>query len=517
MSSSSRRRRIVKTAVGLAAVLVLSVAGAGAWFYHRLDSNITTFDAGGVATERPPAPVPVTPGASVPVNVLVLGSDTRTDGNADLGGGEEGVGHSDTAILLHVYADHKHAVGVSIPRDALVTIPACKLPSGRWTEPRTNQMFNSAFTIGEFPQGNPACTQNTVEALTGLRVDHTIVVDFKGVAAMTEAINGVDVCVPNDVNSHNIKLRKGLQKLSGQPAVDYLRARYGFGDNSDIGRMKRQQAFLSAMISKIQGLGFSLPTLLPLADAATRSLTVDEGLGTAMKLVDFAQSLQGIKLSDITFVTTPWRFSGERVALVHPDVDTLWKLLREDRTLDGQSTGQAADPAAAPPSPSAAPDASPTALSPEQSAVPITVVNGVGTPGLAGKGAEAVRAKGFQNITLDAAGGSRLRTEIAYDPAFKTAADQLALVFPQARSVEEPGAGGIVITLGRDYHPTAATGPVPGTPGVAGAPGAPAGPAADRTAAPGAAATGTPTGVPTGIAENARGADTDPCANLTFG
>ncbi|MEV0531771.1 LCP family protein [Kitasatospora sp. NPDC050463] len=511
MSSSTRRRRIVRTAVGLAAVLVLSVAGAGAWFYHRLDSNITTFDAGGVATERPPAPVPVTPGASVPVNVLLLGSDTRDDGNADLGGGEEGVGHSDTAILLHVYADHKHAVGVSIPRDALVTIPSCKLPSGRWTEPRTNQMFNSAFTIGEFPQGNPACTQNTVEALTGLRIDHTIVVDFKGVAAMTEAINGVDVCVPNDVNSHNIKLRKGMQKLSGQPAVDYLRARYGFGDNSDIGRMKRQQAFLSAMISKIQGQGFSLPTLLPLADAATRSLTVDEGLGTAMKLVDFAQSLQSIKLSDITFVTTPWRFSGDRVALVHPDVDTLWKLLREGRTLDGQNTGQVADPAAASPSPSdaALPAVSPTALSPEQAAVPITVVNGVGTPGLAGKGAEAVRAKGFQNVALDATSGSRLRTEIAYDPAFRTTADQLVPLFPQARSVEEPGSGGITVTLGRDYHPATATKPD--------ATGTPAGPTTGPTTGPGSGATATPGGVPTGIAENARGADTDPCANLTFG
>ncbi|MFE2720909.1 LCP family protein [Kitasatospora sp. NPDC059327] len=512
MSSSTRRRRIVRTAVGLAAVLVLSVAGAGAWFYHRLDSNITTFDAGGVATERPPAPVPVTPGASVPVNVLVLGSDTRDDGNADLGGGEEGVGHSDTAILLHVYADHKHAVGVSIPRDALVTIPSCKLPSGKWTEPRTNQMFNSAFTIGEFPQGNPACTQNTVEALTGLRIDHTIVVDFKGVAAMTEAISGVDVCVPNDVNSHNIKLRKGLQKLSGQPAVDYLRARYGFGDNSDIGRMKRQQAFLSSMISKIQGLGFSLPTLLPLADAATRSLTVDEGLGTAMKLVDFTQSLQGIKLADITFVTTPWRFSGERVALVHPDVDTLWKLLREDRTLDGRSTGKT-DPGGASPSPAAsspaAPGASPTTLSPEQAAVPITLVNGVGTPGLAGKGAATVRAQGFQNVTLDATSGSRLRTEIAYDPAFKTAADQLALLFPQARSVEEPGAGGIIVTLGRDYHPAAAT-------GLDAA--APAGPAAGPTTGPTAGpTTAAPSGVPTGIAENARGADTDPCKDLTFG
>ncbi|WP_406198314.1 LCP family protein [Kitasatospora sp. NBC_01560] len=527
MSSSSRRRRIVRTAVGLAAVLVLSVAGAGAWFYHRLDSNITTFDAGGVATERPPAPVPVTPGASVPVNVLVLGSDTRDDGNDDLGGGDLGVGHSDTAILLHIYADHKHAVGVSIPRDALVTVPACRLPNGGWTAPRTNQMFNSAFTVGEFPKGNPACTQNTVETLTGLRIDHTIVVDFKGVAAMTEAVNGVDVCVPNDVNSHNIRLKKGMQKISGQPAVDYLRARYGFGDNSDIGRMKRQQAFLSSMIRKIQGLGFSLPTLLPLADAATRSLTVDEGLGTAMKLVDFAQSLQSIKLSDITFVTTPWRFSGDRVALVHPDVDTLWKLLREDRTLDGQGTGQT--PGAA--SPGGVPGATPTALTPEQAATPVTVVNGVGTPGLAGKGAEALRGKGFQNVTLDATKGGRLQTEIAYDPALKAVAEQVAPLFPGARLTEEAGNGGITVTLGRDYLPSLSTGldsvegPVdpgaqagrhPGVPGTTTT-------GTASTGAPGAGATGAgatpsvPSGVPSGIAENTRGADTDPCADLTFG
>ncbi|MFB7618981.1 LCP family protein [Kitasatospora sp. NPDC056181] len=509
MSSSSRRRRIIRTAVGLAAVLVLSVAGAGAWFYHRLDSNITTFDAGGVATERPPAPVPVTPGALVPVNVLVLGSDTRDDGNADLGGGDEGVGHSDTAILLHIYADHKHAVGVSIPRDTLVTIPACRLPGGGWTSPRTNQMFNSAFTVGEFPKGNPACTQNTVETLTGLRIDHTIVVDFKGVAAMTEAVNGVDACVPNDVNSHNIHLKKGMQKLSGQPAVDYLRARYGFGDNSDIGRMKRQQAFLSSMIRKVQGQGFSLPTLLPLADAATRSLTVDEGLGTAMKLVDFAQSLQQIKLSDITFVTTPWRYSGDRVALVHPDVDTLWKLLREDRTLDGQSTGAApASPSAAAsasPSATTASEASPTALSPGEAAAPITVVNGVGTPGLAGKGAEAVRAKGFQNVTLGPTNGGRLQTEIAYDPALKALADRLAPLFPGARPVEEAGSGGITVTLGRDYRPTAGT--------VLDSVDIPGGPAAGPTTT----GTPTPTGVPSGITENSRGADTDPCANLTFG
>ncbi|MET9399130.1 LCP family protein [Kitasatospora sp. NPDC002965] len=516
MSSSTRRRRIIRTAIGLAAVLVLSVAGAGAWFYHRLDTNITTFDPGGVATERPPAPVPATPGASVPVNVLLLGSDTRNDGNADLGGGDEGVGHSDTTILLHIYADRKHAVGVSIPRDALVTIPSCRKPDGSWTTARTNQMFNESFTVGASPKGNPACTQNTVEAMTGLRIDHTIVVDFKGVAAMTEAINGVDVCIPNDVNSHDIKLRKGMQKISGQPAVDYLRARYGFGDNSDIGRMKRQQAFLSSMIRKIQGLGFSLPTLLPLADAATRSLTVDEGLGTAMKLVDFAQSLQQIKLADITFVTAPWRFSTAkpgRIDLVHPDVDTLWQLLREGRTLDGQSTGQVADTSTAVPSdassPSAAaPTVAPTPLTPEQAAVPITVINGVGTSGLAGRGSETILGKGFRNVALGATQGGRLHTEISYDPPFKAAAEQVAQLFPQARLVEEPGSEGITVILGRDYRPAA--GPAGTAPGVPGVPGVPGGAAATPSAP-------LPTGVPTGIAENSRTADIDPCFDLTFG
>ncbi|MEU9045856.1 MULTISPECIES: LCP family protein [unclassified Kitasatospora] len=503
MSSSTRRRRYLRTAIGLAAVLVLSVVGAGAWFYHRLDSNITTFDAGGVATERPPSPVPATPGASVPVNVLLLGSDTRGDGNNALGGGDEGVGHSDTAIVLHIYADHKHAVGVSIPRDTLVTVPSCRLPSGAWTTPKNDQMFNSAFTVGEDAKGNPACTQNTVEKLTGLRIDHTVVVDFKGAAAMADAVDGVEACVPNDVNEFGIHLKKGLQKLSGQSAVDYLRARHGIGDNSDIGRMKRQQAFLSSMIKKVQSQGFSLPTLLPLADAATKSLTVDEGLGTAMKLVDFARSVQDIKLSDVTFVTAPWRFAGERIRLVQPDADTLWKLLREDRTLDGQSTagtGQVTSSPTAGPGATAGTD---TPLTPEQAAAPITVVNGVGTPGLAGSGGETLKGRGFRNVTLGSNSPGHQVTRIAYDPALKATADQVVALFPGAQAVEEPGSESITVTLGADYRPAgtridSASSPIP-TPGAAPTGGVPTG------------------GVPTGIAENTRNADTDPCANLSFG
>jgi LCP family protein required for cell wall assembly len=501
--TSRRAGRLARAAGTTAAVLVLATAGAGAWFYHRIDHNITTFSADGVATSRPPV-APTVSGGGRPVNVLLLGSDTRTDGNDALGGGEEGVGHSDTAILLHVYADGKHAVGVSIPRDTLVTVPACKLPNGSWTKARTNQMFNSAFTVGEYPHGNPACTQNTVEALTGLRVDHTIVVDFKGFAAMTDAVHGVDVCVPNNVDSYGIHLSKGRQTVSGQSALDYVRARHGLGDGSDIGRMKRQQAFVSSFIKKVEGQGMDLGTLLPLADAATKSLTVDQDLGSAARLAAFAQSLQGVKLDGITFVTVPWQFAGARVTLVHPDVDTLWQMLRQDVTLDGRSTAPGASPtptagpvpAAAPtptasqaPSSSAAPyGAAAVSAGADDAGVPVLVHNASGGTGTAGRAAAALQALGYGDVTVGANTGARATTVVGYAAGHRTEAEHLAARYPGAEVQQDPAADGLVLTLGSDH------------------------PGGDPT---GAAML--PTAVPSGISGNTRPADSDLCSDLSFG
>ncbi|MFE4519423.1 LCP family protein, partial [Kitasatospora sp. NPDC056783] len=329
----------------------LAVLGGGA-LYYRLNSNISTFDGDALSKDRPEAAGPDAQGRT-PVNVLLIGSDSRGNGNSDLGGGGDGGARSDTAILLHVYADHKHAVGISIPRDSLVTLPPCKLPNGKWTKEQTNVMFNSAFSVGGSDQGNPACTQNAVEKLTNLRVDHTIVVDFNGFASMTKAVGGVEVCLPNDIHEgdlnpnlgHKGKLifPKGKQKVEGQSALDYVRVRHGIGDGSDIGRTKRQQAFLSSLIKEVKSQGMDPTTLLPLADAATKSLTVDPGLGSAAKLLSFATSLKDIDLHDVKFLTVPWRYEGPRVALVHPDVDQLWAALKADRTIDGQDASAPAD------------------------------------------------------------------------------------------------------------------------------------------------------------------------------
>ena len=344
-------------------VVLAITATAGVSVYFRLDRNIESFDPRGLAHARPRAQADTAGGS--PENILVIGSDSRAGDNRRLGGGVGSVGRSDTTILFHVYGDRKRAVGVWIPRDTLVDIPPCRLPDGSWSAARHDLTFNSAFSVGGGPDGNPACTQNMVEKLTGLRVDHTIVIDFSGFATMTEAVGGVEVCLPNDVYAGDIDpnldqrgelvFAKGRQKVAGEKALDYVRVRHGIGDGSDIGRIKRQQAFVASLIETVRSRGLAPATLLPLADAATRSLTVDPGLDSAARLMSFAMSMRRIRMQDITFVTVPWRFEGDRVALVRPDADELWAALRTKRPRrPSDPNGRRSTPTAAP---TRAPDA----------------------------------------------------------------------------------------------------------------------------------------------------------------
>ncbi|MBQ0827161.1 LCP family protein [Streptomyces tagetis] len=484
-----RKRRSLRVALATTlAVVVLGTAGLG-WIYLKLNGGIDTFDADGLSRDRPDA-------VSGGQNVLVIGSDARTDGNSAYGGGDkDDVGRSDTAFLLHVYADRRHALAVSIPRDTLVTIPPCRLPDGTWTEPRANTMFNAAFSVGQTPKGNPACTQNTVESLTGLRVDHTIVVDFKGFAELTDVVGGVKVCVPGDVYENDLNpnratrgrlvLPQGEQTVAGQQALDYVRLRHGIGDGSDIGRIKRQQAFVSSLLKKIKEDGFTPARLLPLADAATQSMSVDPGLGTADKLLSFALSLKDVDLRHTRFVTVPWRYEGSRVAIVEPDASELWAALKADRTIDGEDAGGTASPSASP-SPSVSASADPTDRV-DSTGIDVVVRNGTTTTGLASRAGSLLMRHGFTVTgTGNADRQDHATTVVRYGDGLRAQAEKVARLFPGAEVAAQPGSG-IDLVLGRTY------------------------------AEPGAAASSAPAGVPSSVAEGARSAADDPCSDLTYG
>ena len=104
--------------------------------------------------------------------------------------------------------------------------------------------------------------------------------DFNGFKEMVEAVHGVTVCIPEDIDDseHGITFEAGTQELDGQQALDYVRERSST-PNADIGRMKRQQAFIASMINKVVSAGtLTRPNrVYSFLKAATGSMVTDPG------------------------------------------------------------------------------------------------------------------------------------------------------------------------------------------------------------------------------------------------
>ncbi|MFI7012045.1 LCP family protein [Streptomyces sp. NPDC050145] len=325
-----RRRRRLRYAACTLAFLVLAAGGAGWIVYEKLSGNITedTDAAAELAKYDKERPTVLVHGAQ---NILLIGSDSRAGKNRKYGR-NDGTQRSDTTILLHVAADRKSAVAVSFPRDLMVNMPRCTAPGGKRLEP-TFAMFNYAFEAG-----GSACTIRTVEKVTGIRVDHHMVVDFQGFKDMVNAVDGVTVCLDepiNDADAH-LKLSAGEHSLDGEQALGYVRARKSLGNGSDTDRMDRQQRFLGALVQKVQSNGVLLnPTkLYPLLDAATSSLTTDPGLASLRGLYDLVRGMRNIPSDRIQFLTVPreaYVYNANRDQLVQPAADQLFRRLRTDR------------------------------------------------------------------------------------------------------------------------------------------------------------------------------------------
>ncbi len=431
--------RRVLTALGVT-LAVLLVGGSVSAFvaYQRLNGKINHVNVDKLLGDEKdrPAKVAEDPKAK---NILVMGSDKRKGKNALNVEGQR----SDTTILVHLAADRKSATAVSIPRDTMVPVPECIREDGTVLPAQEVQMFNEAFS-----EGGPACTIKTVEALTKIRIDNYIVVDFTGFKDMVDALGGVKVCLPeavNDPQSH-LDLAAGTHTVKGRQALAYVRTRHGLGDGSDLSRIDRQQAFIGSMVSKVKDKGLLLrpDRLYNFLAAATKSLTTD--FGGLKDMAGLAQDVRGLPTKDVTFLTAPnepWVENANRVQL-KPSATTVWRALRFDRPLPGKEPKPSSSASA-----TTTPSGPPLVTAPEK--ISVTVLNGSGTPGAASDLAEQLTAGGFNVVSVGNADSPYTTTTVLHDPAYDESGRTLGAAIPGSDVTEDISLGStLTVVVGSD-------------------------------------------------------------------
>ncbi|MEJ1201368.1 MULTISPECIES: LCP family protein [unclassified Streptomyces] len=455
-----RGRRVLRWTAVTLAVLIAGTAGAGYLYYEHLNDNIKK-DALNLGDNKVAAPTPNAAGQT-PLNILVIGSDARdSEANQQLGGARETFGSTplaDVQMLVHLSADRSNMSVVSMPRDTLVKIPKCTDPDDGKVYPASEGRVMTNRSLGH---GGPGCTVATWQELTGIHIDHFVMVDFAGVVSMADAVGGVPVCVDANIHSRDseghgsgLKLEKGTHPVKGEQALQWLRTRYGFEDGSDLARAKAQHMYLNSMVRTLrENATLSSPNKLRrLAEEATRALTVDPGLDTVKKLYDLSDELRKVKPERITMTTMPNRYVGARVEPTE-DAEQLFRLVREDIALDGKDAAKK-EPAAetAPPADPAAPD----------DAIAVQVRNGTRTdrlgtaPGRANTVAGLLVERGFDEAVADPSVlPSEARTVVRYPSAdlegdARRVAESLGV--PASSVQRSTDVSGVTLIVGADWR-----------------------------------------------------------------
>ncbi|MGI9825394.1 LCP family protein [Agromyces sp. Marseille-Q5079] len=241
------------------------------------------------------------------LNFLLVGSDKRPPDGAFGDPEEDSAILNDVTMLVHIAQDHSHVEVVSFPRDLLVEVPECPDPADPAGEPLSalsSVKINTVLSYGGF-----GCVAATVEQLTGIVIPVGGIVEFYGVAALAEAVGGVEVCVAEAIADEytDTYLEPGMHTLTGMAALQFLRTRHGVGDGSDLGRISNQQVFLSALMRTLQSSGtLGDPVkLYAIAKAALSNMSLSSALQNPTALISIARAVQDIDLSKIAFVQYP--------------------------------------------------------------------------------------------------------------------------------------------------------------------------------------------------------------------
>jgi LCP family protein required for cell wall assembly len=279
-------RRGRRIALILCIVVVVLIAGTGGtyfWINGKLNRTVA---------------LPAFTGTSAGTNWLIVGDDSR-DGISRaqqdaLHLGTQGADASDSLMLLHMGTGKP--VLISIPRDSYVPIPG-----------HGDNKINAALAFG-----GPTLLVQTVEQVTGLRIDHYMGIGFEGLADVVNTVGGVRICLPNAIQDSDsgVNLKAGCQNLSGTEAVAFVRDRHSFA-TSDLQRIQDQRAFLSALLSKATSPSVYLNpfTALPFASTSASSIDVDKG-ASLYDLLQAAFALRGPETGTVPIANANYETSA---------------------------------------------------------------------------------------------------------------------------------------------------------------------------------------------------------------
>ncbi|WP_030263045.1 LCP family protein [Streptomyces sp. NRRL B-24484] len=318
------RRVLLWTLVALFALL-LGGTGAAYWTVEHYASSVDRIPGAfpTLPAEQQPAAVPNTG-----TTFLLVGLDARSDvattgKEAKAPAWKAGAQRSDTMMLLHIAADRKSASIISLARDTLVDIPG-----------HGKAKINAAYSWG-----GPALMVETVQDLTGIRIDHLAVIDWNGFRALTDAVGGVDITIPKTIEARGDARQwdAGTHHMDGAEALLYVRERHGL-PNGDLDRSKRQQNFLRALMIQTMNAGTlgSPARLTGLLQAVGDVVSVDDRLSNS-DLYELAWSMRGLRADGVRFMNAPFggfdtTADGQSVVLLdRAAAAPLWEAVRNDR------------------------------------------------------------------------------------------------------------------------------------------------------------------------------------------
>lgn len=344
--------------VAASVVAVTLISGSAVAAYAAWDLAATVKPTVTLGNEEVLEGVPDVGAMEGGVNLLIVGSDSR-QGQGDAFGDpdEETAVLNDVTMLMHVSQDHSNASVVSFPRDMLVDVPECTDPE----DPSSTLSEQYGVKINTvLSYGGLSCVVKTVETELGVTIPFAGIVQFMGVAGLSEAVGGVDVCVAEPIEDEytGTFLSAGTHTLKGIDALQFLRTRHGVGDGSDLARISNQQVFLSSLARTLQSNGtLTDPVkLYSIAKAALANMQLSDSLMDPTRMISIAKALKDTDLNKIAFIQYPTAYTeGGGAVAPTESAQVVRTALQNDLpvafTYDSESSSFAsiADPNAAPP------------------------------------------------------------------------------------------------------------------------------------------------------------------------